>query len=288
MRSLINEHNISYVPSVCNIFLIWKEAMSDETQFHQTSWHLDIYNFHKDIRVQPHLRFLRASNLDDAQQSSDRSIHRQDQRAETVMRATSCRDRREIDPRMEVVGRARCAWPGPLLLLRQAVSPIVKAGCMYVSAACTRWESVRWCWGIVGVGPTRLGGARLSGPGFPRSLTRARATLLSFSCCSSLPLFSPSSPTFVFMCPSLIFPLFSLAFSLSLFLSLSLSSLISRGPRSLHIWKVEVQSTKRESPKRVSMLARRELMRKIFYVVCRRNDPLLRTWRARYARVCQE
>lgn len=81
------------------------------------------------------------------------------------------------------------------------------------------------------------------------------------------------------------FPSFSICLSFSPCLCFSLVFLISRGPRSLHIWKVEVQSTKRdpnESPWCPSSWAHeKNILRDS---LCRRYDPLLETRNARDAR----
>lgn len=66
----------------------------------------------------------------------DRIAHRQDQRRKSNVCVRPRRKSGEIDSRTQVVGRAQRAWPGPLLLLRQAVSPVVKAGCMCVRECC--------------------------------------------------------------------------------------------------------------------------------------------------------
>lgn len=99
---------------------------------------------------------------------------------------------------------------------------------MYVSATCTRWESVRWCRGIVGVGPTRLGGARYSRtPGSVRVLILLSPSLVYLAS------HHPFDPSSIFIHSSLTFSPFStffspLLFPLFLFLSrLSRTSVIT-------------------------------------------------------------
>lgn len=126
--------------------------------------------------------------------------------------------------------------------------------CMYAMRVGTLW-----CRGIVGVGPTRLGGARYSRT--PRSVRVPFYLSLSLTCLTSQHLLLP--PPFSYV--RLSFPLLSQCLSFSLFRS-SVSfffSLVFCRPRSLHIWKVEVWST----PERVFVVRRRELMRKTFYVL---------------------
>lgn len=111
----------------------------------------------------------------------------------------------------------------------------------------------------MGVGPTRLGGARTLGTPSLLARAHARPSSLPLSPFSYLPLFSPSSPTSVFTCPSLIFSLFSLRLSLFLVPHFSRTSVITYMEGGGTVYQTR--------PKRVSVVPHRELVRKTFYVL---------------------